>query len=90
MFLRSFIVSAGEATRGVYLRKWCKILSDNGIRSIIDWSYYKQRLCSTIQKIITIPAAMQKVVCIHALIVPNLCIVMNIFGPIIYKIDLTR
>nr|CAD1820134.1 unnamed protein product [Ananas comosus var. bracteatus] len=44
-----------------YLRKWCKISSDAGIRSIIDWSYYKQRLSSAIQKIITIPAAMQKV-----------------------------
>jgi DNA polymerase epsilon subunit 1 len=44
-----------------YVRKWCKISSDDGIRSIIDWSYYKQRLSSAIQKIITIPAAMQKV-----------------------------
>ncbi|KAL5555227.1 hypothetical protein UlMin_037463 [Ulmus minor] len=44
-----------------YVRKWCKISSDVGIRSIIDWSYYKQRLSSAIQKIITIPAAMQKV-----------------------------
>ncbi|CAA6660705.1 unnamed protein product [Spirodela intermedia] len=44
-----------------YLRKWCRISSDVGIRSIIDWSYYKQRLSSAIQKIITIPAAMQKV-----------------------------
>ncbi|KAD4583994.1 hypothetical protein E3N88_21595 [Mikania micrantha] len=44
-----------------YLKKWCKISSDFGIRSIIDWSYYKQRLSSAIQKIITIPAAMQKV-----------------------------
>ncbi|KAJ0887133.1 putative DNA-directed DNA polymerase [Helianthus annuus] len=44
-----------------YLKKWCKISSDFDIRSIIDWSYYKQRLSSAIQKIITIPAAMQKV-----------------------------
>ncbi|XP_047319798.1 DNA polymerase epsilon catalytic subunit A-like isoform X2 [Impatiens glandulifera] len=44
-----------------YLRKWCKVASDVGIRSIVDWSYYKQRLGSAIQKIITIPAAMQKV-----------------------------
>ncbi|XP_071932173.1 DNA polymerase epsilon catalytic subunit A-like [Coffea arabica] len=44
-----------------YVRKWCKISSDGGIRSIIDWSYYKQRLSSAIQKTITIPAAMQKV-----------------------------
>ncbi|KAG6779745.1 hypothetical protein POTOM_016140 [Populus tomentosa] len=44
-----------------YLRKWFKTSSDVGIRSIIDWSYYKQRLGSAIQKIVTIPAAMQKV-----------------------------
>lgn len=44
-----------------YVRKWCKISSDVGIRSIVDWSYYKQRLSSSIQKIITIPTAMQKV-----------------------------
>ncbi|XP_048444807.1 DNA polymerase epsilon catalytic subunit A isoform X2 [Pyrus x bretschneideri] len=44
-----------------YVRKWCKVSSDVGIRSIIDWSYYKQRLGSSIQKIVTIPAAMQKV-----------------------------
>ncbi|KAL8475241.1 hypothetical protein ACS0TY_031590 [Phlomoides rotata] len=44
-----------------YIKKWCKVSSDVGIRSIIDWSYYKQRLGSSIQKIITIPAAMQKV-----------------------------
>ncbi|KAM7522501.1 hypothetical protein LguiA_012403 [Lonicera macranthoides] len=44
-----------------YVKKWCKVSSDIGIRSIIDWSYYKQRLGSAIQKIITIPAAMQKV-----------------------------
>lgn len=44
-----------------YLRKWCKTSSDVGIRSIVDWSYYKQRLSSAIQKIVTIPAAMQKV-----------------------------
>ncbi|XP_062117412.1 DNA polymerase epsilon catalytic subunit A-like [Humulus lupulus] len=44
-----------------YVRKWCKISSDVGIRSIIDRSYYKQWLSSSIQKIVTIPAAMQKV-----------------------------
>ncbi|CAJ1979167.1 unnamed protein product [Sphenostylis stenocarpa] len=44
-----------------YVRKWCKVSADVAIRSIIDWSYYKQRLSSAIQKIVTIPAAMQKV-----------------------------
>ncbi|AQK71203.1 DNA polymerase epsilon catalytic subunit A [Zea mays] len=44
-----------------YLRKWFRFSSDANIRSIVDWSYYKQRLSSAIQKIITIPAAMQKI-----------------------------
>ncbi|MED6160431.1 DNA polymerase epsilon catalytic subunit A [Stylosanthes scabra] len=44
-----------------YVRRWCKVSSDVGIRSIVDWSYYKQRLSSAIQKIVTIPAAMQKI-----------------------------
>ncbi|XP_074301915.1 DNA polymerase epsilon catalytic subunit A-like [Silene latifolia] len=55
------IFETENETMKSYVRKWCKISSDVGIRSIIDWSYYKQRLSSAIQKIITIPAAMQKV-----------------------------
>lgn len=31
------------------------------MRSIIDWDYYRERLGSAIMKIITIPAAMQRV-----------------------------
>ena len=31
------------------------------VRDILDWAYYKERLGSAIQKIITIPAAMQQV-----------------------------
>ena len=31
------------------------------MREIVDWSYYRERLGSAIQKIITIPAAMQLV-----------------------------
>ncbi|KAK7250794.1 hypothetical protein RIF29_33473 [Crotalaria pallida] len=54
-----FEIDAGRMKH--FVRKWCKISSDVGIRSIIDWSYYKQRLSSAIQKIITIPTAMQKV-----------------------------
>lgn len=46
-----------------YLKKWLK---DPGMKSydprdIIDWEYYKERLGSTIQKIITIPAALQHI-----------------------------
>ena len=50
-----------------YLRKWCGGDIGGGqahgrvpdVRDIVDWSYYKERLGSAIQKIITIPAAMQ-------------------------------
>ena len=31
------------------------------MRGIVDWDYYRERLGGTIQKIITIPAAMQRV-----------------------------
>lgn len=31
------------------------------VRDILDWGYYKERLGNAIQKIITIPAAMQGV-----------------------------
>ncbi|KAL6933559.1 related to DNA polymerase epsilon catalytic subunit A [Hanseniaspora guilliermondii] len=46
-----------------FLKRWLK---DNNLQSldprdIIDWEYYKERLSATIQKIITIPAALQKV-----------------------------
>ena len=30
------------------------------MRGIVDWAYYRERLGSAIQKIITIPAAMQR------------------------------
>ncbi|KAJ3880863.1 hypothetical protein F5051DRAFT_459086 [Lentinula edodes] len=36
-------------------------LIDFDLRSILDWNYYIERLGSVIQKLITIPAAMQKV-----------------------------
>lgn len=48
-----------------FLRKWLKSpgLDEEGfdIRNILDWNYYLERLGKTIQKIITIPAALQKV-----------------------------
>ncbi|XP_064211685.1 DNA polymerase epsilon catalytic subunit 1 isoform X2 [Tribolium castaneum] len=46
-----------------YLRKWLKDNSINevDIREILDWNYYIERLGGAIQKIITIPAAMQGV-----------------------------
>ncbi|CAD6231570.1 GSCOCG00001475001-RA-CDS [Cotesia congregata] len=44
-----------------YLRKWLKdpSMQEFDIREILDWGYYIERLGSVIQKIITIPAAMQ-------------------------------
>lgn len=36
-------------------------LIDFDLRSILDWGYYTERLGSVIQKLITIPAALQKV-----------------------------
>ena len=60
------IFEAEEAIRVHYVRRWlkdrtmsCEEATD--IRSIIDWGYYRLRLETAIQKIITIPAACQKV-----------------------------
>ncbi|KAG0320031.1 DNA polymerase epsilon catalytic subunit [Dissophora globulifera] len=57
------IFSAEPAVMKFYLRKWLKdsSLQDFDIRSILDWHYYLERFGSVIQKLITIPAAMQKV-----------------------------
>jgi len=46
-----------------YLRKWLKSpqMDEFDVREVLDWEYYKDRLGKTIQKIITIPAALQKV-----------------------------
>ena len=57
------IFSAEESVKRTYLRKWLKDngLSNFDLRSILDWEYYKERLGSVVQKLITIPAAMQKV-----------------------------
>lgn len=57
------IFQAEEAVQKHFLRKWLKDSSvcDVDIRDILDWSYYIERLGGTIQKIITIPAAMQGV-----------------------------
>ncbi|KAK6638721.1 hypothetical protein RUM43_006988 [Polyplax serrata] len=46
-----------------YLRKWLKdnSLTDIDIRQVLDWNYYIERLNGAIQKIITIPAALQGV-----------------------------
>ncbi|KAF8310468.1 DUF1744-domain-containing protein [Clavulina sp. PMI_390] len=57
------IFSAEESVKRTFLRKWLRDnrVVDFDIRSILDWNYYIERLGSVIQKLITIPAAMQKV-----------------------------
>jgi DNA polymerase epsilon subunit 1 len=48
-----------------FLRKWLKSPGLDGdaldIRNVLDWDYYLDRLGKSIQKIITIPAALQKI-----------------------------
>ncbi|XP_025837463.1 DNA polymerase epsilon catalytic subunit A [Agrilus planipennis] len=55
------IFQADDAVQKHFLRKWLKdnSLGDFDIREILDWNYYIERLGGAIQKIITIPAAMQ-------------------------------
>ncbi|RPA85713.1 DUF1744-domain-containing protein [Ascobolus immersus RN42] len=56
------IFSAEHSLKKDFLRKWLKEEpTDMDPRSIIDWDYYLERLGSVIQKLITIPAALQKV-----------------------------
>jgi DNA polymerase epsilon subunit 1 len=51
------------ATRQYFLRKWLKHPSLEAIdfREVVDWEYYKERLGKSIQKIVTIPAGMQRI-----------------------------
>lgn len=47
-----------------FLRKWLRdpsVSADVDLRAILDWDYYLERLGGAIQKIITIPAALQQV-----------------------------
>lgn len=56
------IFSAEESVKRHFLRKWLREdPGDMDPRTVIDWSYYMERLGSVIQKLITIPAALQKV-----------------------------
>lgn len=55
------IFSAEQPIKRHFLRRWLKDDPGNmDPRGIIDWTYYLERLGSVIQKIITIPAALQK------------------------------
>ena len=57
------IFQSAPAVRKHFLRKWLKdsVLQDPDIRDVLDWGYYIERFGSVIQKLITIPAAMQLV-----------------------------
>nr|XP_031835870.1 DNA polymerase epsilon catalytic subunit 1 [Nomia melanderi]XP_031835871.1 DNA polymerase epsilon catalytic subunit 1 [Nomia melanderi]XP_031835872.1 DNA polymerase epsilon catalytic subunit 1 [Nomia melanderi] len=57
------IFQSEPTIRRHYLRKWLKdpTIQTDDIRQILDWGYYIERLGNAIQKIITIPAAMQGV-----------------------------
>ncbi|CAL8464190.1 g3725 [Coccomyxa elongata] len=62
------IFSTEPSVARSFLRRWCGHLSSGrsadevpDVRAIVDWDYYRERLGSAIQKIITIPAAMQRV-----------------------------
>ena len=56
------IFSADEQVKRYFLRKWMREEpTDIDPRNLVDWDYYLERLSSVIQKLITIPAALQKV-----------------------------
>ena len=56
------IFSSDGSVKRHFLRKWMKDdPEDMDLRTILDWEYYRERLGSVIQKLITIPAALQKI-----------------------------
>ena len=56
------IFSADDQVKRFFLRKWLREdSSDMNPRALIDWDYYTERLSSVVQKLITIPAALQKI-----------------------------
>ncbi|KAI4165047.1 MAG: hypothetical protein LQ342_001324 [Letrouitia transgressa] len=56
------IFSASEQIKRYFIRKWTREdPSDMNPRTLIDWDYYLERLGSVVQKLITIPAALQKI-----------------------------
>ncbi|XP_052824360.1 DNA polymerase epsilon catalytic subunit A-like [Octopus bimaculoides] len=56
------IFQAEPGIKRHFLKKWLKTSNkDLDIRNILDWQYYIDRLGGAIQKIITIPAALQQV-----------------------------
>jgi DNA polymerase epsilon subunit 1 len=58
------IFSMDEKITKKFLYEWLKDFDSSkkmNIKSLIDWGYYKERLANAIQKIISIPAAIQNI-----------------------------
>ena len=56
------IFSSEVSIKRHFLRKWMRDdPGDMDLRTILDWEYYRERLGSVIQKLITIPAALQRI-----------------------------
>eukprot|EP00760_Papus_ankaliazontas_P037243 PhM_4_TR8447/c0_g1_i1/m.51369/K02324/POLE1; DNA polymerase epsilon subunit 1 len=57
------IFNTDDETRDSYLRKWTGDTAGRvSLREMLDWDYYITRFSSCVQKIITIPAALQGIV----------------------------
>jgi DNA polymerase epsilon subunit 1 len=59
------IFKAEGAVRAHYLRAWTgdfSLTADTSVKELLDWEYYIARFNACVQKIITIPAALQHVV----------------------------
>lgn len=57
------IFSAAPAVQLRFIRKWCNdnSLLEVSMRDILDWGYYRTRLCAQFQKLISLPAYFQGV-----------------------------
>ena len=57
------VFSEGVFEREKLLRQWLQEGpgADLSFQAVVDWDYYKERLISAVQKVITIPACIQKV-----------------------------
>lgn len=47
--------------KDVFLRRWLKSAGPHQLKEIIDWSYYRKRFESILQRLVVIPAYLQKV-----------------------------
>lgn len=47
--------------KDVFLRRWLKTGSTHQLRDIVDWSYYRKRFECILQRLVVIPAYLQKI-----------------------------